>query len=459
MSSIAVTATVKATNAKTNTYKSKIEKPKVEAVNPKVEKLKEETVKSKVEKPKVEAVNPKVEKPKDDNVKSKVEKPKVYQTKLPIELQYARYVIGVKGARVKGIQTEVGQQTNIEYDFENEIFNVVSRCQVALKAACVKILEYKKEAKTNNDYIKESISIHPDIVKADLAYQMIGSKGKVISEIIKKVGKGSKVFLDEDKYVIECHTQDSIDKLTDLLRKKERDILNSPENKDILAKIRGYVLKPGQKGKVYIELVSANWSLIEVLKKKESIRYQLSKKYEIHMDEVDENDVEKEFNNKYNREEKPKPEVKKTVDDDKFETFIKSPERKLSTVWENKTILQEIVNELPETTVLLNKISIKNHLKMMIEQRKKEIEEEMENEYINISVDDLMSEENEDDDLEVEDIPYEEFEDEEEEEDIFGDNPYDHPNMEFRDSPYTIPANYDYDTDMDNEEVKIVDAW
>jgi hypothetical protein len=450
MSSIAVTATVKATNAKTKTYKSK-----VESVNPKVEKPKEDTVK-----PKVETVNPKVEKPKEDTVKPKVEKPKVYHTKLPIELQYARYIIGVKGARVKSVQTEVGQQTNIEYDFENEIFKVESRCQVALKAACVKILEYKKEAKTNSDYIKETILIHPDIVKADLAYQMIGSKGKVISEIIKKVGKGSKIFLDEDKYVIECHTQDSIDKLTDLLRKKEREILNSPENKDILAKVRGYVLKPGQKGKVYIELVSANWSLIEVLKKKESIRYQLSKKYDIYMDEVDENDVEKEFNNKYNREEKPKPEVKKTVDDDKFETFIKSPERKLSTVWENKTILQEIVNELPETTVLLNKISIKNHLKMMIEQRKKEIEEEMENEYINISVDDLMSEENEDDDLEVEDIPYEEYEDEEEEdEDIFGDNPYDHPNMEFRDSPYTIPANYEYDTDMDNEEVKIVDAW
>jgi hypothetical protein len=81
-----------------------------------------------------------------------------------------------------------------------------------------------------------------------------------------------------------------------------------------------------------------------------------------------------------------------------------------------------------------------------------------------------MSEENEDDDIEVEDIPYEEYE--EEEEDIFGDNPYDHPNMEFRDSPYTIPAenpgspltsptkyDYEYDTDMDNEEVKIVDAW
>jgi hypothetical protein len=421
-------------------------------------------------------------------------KPKGYFSAIPItNKDIIGDIMGVDGDRMKRIAEVAGSNTRIQYDHNKAKFIVTSDKEQSLRVACEKIveiikrqsptkkvvkLEEKVVAKTDqkgendkvtyvdkiksakpiekkvlvkktdkqanykqdkveekkSEYMSEEMAIHPDIIKANLVNQMIGSKGVIISEIIQKVGKGSKIAIMETVYKIEAYKEKSIIMLKSLLKKREHEILTNEKNQAKLVKVRGYYLRQADKGKIYIEIVDNKNSIIEIQKKKDNIRYQLSKKQNIDINQVSESDINEEFNNMYKQKEDKENISEEVSKKDDFISLITTPIKPIETVWNNSEILMDILNELPKTTEILNHITAKNHKNMLINKRLEEIESEYQN--VNISYllnedddeeEDVYSDENEISDV-VNDISFDEFNEEIEEMEALKEDMY-HSNL------------------------------
>jgi hypothetical protein len=344
-------------------------------------------------------------------------KVKVYGTYINIPAKFASFIIGVKASGIKGIEKEVGNNTRLYYETEKEAVSITSSDKQSLKAASLKILSLLDEAKKKEAAkkpIKEikSFNIHPDILKADLVYQIIGPKGSYIQEIIAKVGRGCNIKCNKDgKYVVEVESKTGLNIAYDLLMKRERIILTNPENKDTIDRSRGYRLIKVGKGKYNMEYIGQDYSLIDIYKKKESVRYWLSKNKNIPLYDVKEEDIEEEYNNFYNyyetKEEPKKVDIEQLIEEMKSMPIV-IPVKEMKTIWNDKEKVNTIKDDLPEIAGKLNIL----HYKL-----KKERLSSVEDSLVVLDLSYIMDE-NYDDEEDEEDtnelLPYLEYEKEEE---------------------------------------------
>lgn len=300
----------------------------------------------------------------------KTKKVKVYATYVNIPAKYASAIIGHKASVIKAIEKEVGNNTHMYYETEKEAVSITSNDKESLKMASLKVLSLvdeakkkeaiKKQAITKN---KKSFNIHPDILKANLVYQVIGPKGAYIQEMINTVGRGCNIVCSSHgQYMVEAESKNGLNMAYDLLMKRERIILTNPDNKETIDYCRGYRLIKNKKGKQIIEYIGQEHSLIDVYKKKETVRYWLSKNKNIPLYEVEEADIEEEYKSFYKiKEEQEEPQ---TFDLEKLKEEMKSAPAvatvtEINTVWNNTETVNSIKDELPEITAKLNVLHYK----------------------------------------------------------------------------------------------------
>jgi hypothetical protein len=399
---------------------------------------------------------------------------KVYGTYIKIPAKFASFIIGVKASGIKGIEKEVGNNTRLYYETEKEAVSITSSDKQSLKAASLKFLILLDEAKKKEAAkkpIKEikSFNIHPDILKADLVYQIIGPKGSYIQEIIAKVGRGCNIKCNKDgKYVVEVESKTGLNIAYDLLMKRERIILTNPENKDTIDRSRGYRLIKVGKGKYNMEYIGQDYSLIDLYKKKESVRYWLSKNKNIPLYDVKEEDIEEEYNNFYNyyetKEEPKKVDIEQLIEEMKSMPIV-IPVKEMKTIWNDKEKVNTIKDDLPEIAGKLNIL----HYKL-----KKERLSSVEDSLVVLDLSYIMDEnydDEEDEEDEVEEIdtnellPYLEYEKEEESDNLpeFVYNVEEKEEVEYEEVEYEEydEEEYDeeeYDEEESNEPV-YRDAW
>jgi len=284
-----------------------------------------------------------------------------------------------------------------------------------------KNLQKKKEK-----MIKESMNIHPEILKMGFIYQMIGSKASNIKEMNNKVGNDCYIRCNEEEgvYEISCRSKRGINMAKDLIGSKEREILTSPKNIETLSKCRDgfiyyrydkegilYLYKDGKKfvdmkGRKYDngygELVSRRKSIIEYMKRLDNIRYEISKEESKKVEEIDENIVKNRYNDIYNKKEEKKEKINIEEIIEEFKTMPASPISN-NKHW-NKEKIEDIKKELPSVIK-----SIKREVKevevdesIYMECYDIDISELLEPSKVDLSIDDMIDDEDLED-IEIED--------------------------------------------------------
>jgi hypothetical protein len=337
-------------------------------------------------------------------------KVKVYGTYVSVPAKYASTIIGSKAVIIKGIEKEVGNSTRLYYETEKEAVSITSCDKKSLKEASLKILslldEAKKKEASKKPVIKkvnDIFNIHPDILKANLVYQVIGPKGSYIHEMTNTVGRGCNIICNQDgKYEVEAESKKGLNIAYDLLMKRERIILTNPYNKERIDRSRGYRLIKNKKGQRTIEYIGQEHSLIDIYRKKETVRYWLSKNNNIPLYEVEEKDIEEEYERFYNDNQDKKEAKTFNLEQLKEEmkgTPVTIPAKEIKTIWNNSDKVQTIKDELPEITERLNILHHKLNKKRL---------ETLEDSLVILDISDIMDsdyDEDEDTEEESENLP------------------------------------------------------
>jgi hypothetical protein len=289
------------------------------------------------------------------------------------------------------------------------------------------LLEKREEKSKKEKMIKESMKIHPEILKMGFIYQMIGSKACNIKEMNNKVGNDCYIRCNEEEgvYEISCRSKRGINMARDLIGNKEREILTSPKNIETLSKCRDgfiyyrydkegilYLYKEGRKfidmkGRKYDngygELVSRRKSIIEYMKRLDNIRYEMSKEESKKVEEIDENIVKNRYNELYNKKEEKKDRMNIEEIIEEFKSMPASP------ISDNKHWNKEKIEDIKKVLPSIIK-SIKREVKdvevdesIYMECYDIDISELLEPSKVDLSIDDMI------DDEDLEDIEIEDY--------------------------------------------------
>jgi hypothetical protein len=236
--------------------------------------------------------------------------------------------------------------------------------------------------------ISSQYSIHPDIIKARLIYQIIGPKGETIQNLNKSIGGNCNINCSDSHYLIEVNNETALRKAKDLLNRLERKILNDPKNEQIIAELTGFHKLVDTKGRIILEYVNDPSDLIQIYKEKEQIRYKLARKLNKPLEQITENLINDEYNIMYNIEniennsKQVSCESLKNSLNDITETVLSPSYIKsfMYSKWNDDNGLIMIKNELPNISSKLNEISLKiqkaNDIKNALARRQEAFEEE-----------------------------------------------------------------------------------
>jgi hypothetical protein len=246
--------------------------------------------------------------------------------------------------------------------------------------------------------IKE-VRIHPDIIKAELIYQIIGPKGSNIKKICETVGRNCNILcIDNSYYKIDVANEVLFKMAKDMIFKLEKDILNNAENEDIIAKARGYYILNYTNGIKEIVPYEDKSKLIEMYKKKENIRYQLANKMKVSINDIDDIMINDEYNRRYVNDNNENENKQMSIEEIQ-ESFKTSPVTPISSAslrasmyskWNDDLGIILMKNELPNSVNTLNTISNKLVKAKLLLNKQLDKQQKLEREIIQISLDSLL---------------------------------------------------------------------
>jgi hypothetical protein len=249
--------------------------------------------------------------------------------------------------------------------------------------------------------IIKHIRIHPDIIKAGLIYQIIGSKGSNIKQICEAVGRNCNILcIDNSYYKIDVANEVLFKMSKDLLIKLENQVLNNPENEDTIARARGYYIINFTNGKKEIIPYEEKCKLIEMYKKKETIRYQLANKMNVHINDIDDCMIDEEYNSRYIKDDRDNTPLM-TVEEiqESFKSVPVSPTSSASirmnmySKWNDELGIILMKNELPNSVNTINNLTkLIVNKRLLDKERKLQKQQQLEKEIIELSLDSLLDE-------------------------------------------------------------------